>query len=132
MLQLIVPKWASLQPARISTDSVQISSIYQYMDALASARAWVGSEAGGQALAAAMRGEHDVYDLSARPEIMVTITPKTFNSRGYTFRGVDYRVTNFGQDKDGDYFFPHEMTQHEYEQRCAMSYEQMRAAKDNA
>lgn len=128
-LQLIPPKFASLHPPTIAVDSVQIDGIYQYLDALASARAWVGSEAGGQSLAAAARGEHRVDDMDAHPELVVCCTPKTFNSRGYTYAGADYRVTIFGQDKSGDYFFPDELNRHVYELRCAMSFEQMRALK---
>ncbi len=127
MLQLLMPKWASLLPPRVQCDSLEVESIYQYLDMLHACRAWVGSEAGGQSLAAAARGEHDVYDVDARPEVLATLTPKTFNSRGYTYRGVDYRVTSTGQDKTGDYFFPHEVTQHVYEQLCAQNYEQMRS-----
>lgn len=127
MLQLLMPKWVALQPARLALDSIQVDSLYQYLDMLAACRGWIGSEAGGQALAAGVRGEHDVYDLVARPEIVVTATPKTFNSRGYTFRGADYRVTGFAEDKDSDYWFPHEMTTHIYELRCDMSLEQMRS-----
>jgi hypothetical protein len=125
-IQLLMPKWAALTPSMVQCDSVQVESIYQYLDMLHGARAWVGSEAGGQSLAAAVRGEHDVYDLDARPELVVLSTAKTYNSRGYTYRGVDYRVSIFGDDKSGDYFFPHEIDQHVYELRCAMSHTEMR------
>lgn len=128
-LQLLMPARVSLHPPRISCESVQVDSIFQYLDMLAGCRAWVGSEAGGQSLAALARGEHDVYDLSARPEVVATLVPKTFNSRGYTYRGVDYRVTNMGQDKGGDYFMPHELQVHMYEMRCALNLEEMRAAR---
>lgn len=127
MLQLVPPKHTALHGARIQLPSVQIESIYQYLDALGSCRAFVGSEAGGQSLAAAVRGEHDVYDLDARPEVVSIMTVQTFNDRGYTYRGVDYRTTVFGQDTEHDYHFPHELLTHVYSQRCAMSFAQMRA-----
>lgn len=126
-LQIVPPKFASMHPPQVAAPSIQINGIYEYLDALSSCRAWVGSEAGGQSLAAAVRGEHDVYDLDARPEIVVLSTPKTFNARGYTYRGADYRTTIFGNDKSGDNFFPKEVDTHVYELRCAMSYEEMRA-----
>lgn len=121
-VQILPPKWVNPHPSRIALDSIQSNSIYDTLDMMGSARAVVCSEAGSQSLAAAVRGEHDVYDLEARPEIVVTSTPKTFNSRGYTYRGVDYRVTCTGTppgpDDHADYFFPHEITQHVYEIHC--------------
>lgn len=132
MIQIMPPKFASLHPPQLAMDTVQIDGIEQYLDALHSCHAWVGSEAGGQALAAAARGEHDVYDLTATPQIVVLSTPKTYNSKGYTFRGSNYHVTIFGQDKHGDFFFPHELETHVYDIRCAWSYEQMRSENPDA
>jgi hypothetical protein len=126
-LQLIPPRFASLHPPSIACPSVEVSSVYQYLDALAGCRAWIGSEAGGQSLAAVARGEHDVYELNARPEVVVLSTPKTFNGRGYTYRGVDYRVTIFGNDASGDNFFPREVDTHTYELNCALSYQALRS-----
>lgn len=126
-LQLLPPKNVMLHPPQIACPSVQINSIAEYMDALSGARAWIGSEAGGQSFAATVRGEHTVYELDARPEIVVCGTMKTVNSRGYTYAGVDYRSTIFGEDKSGDYFFPDEMKVHQYELRCEWSLEQMRS-----
>jgi hypothetical protein len=99
--------------AEIDGPAIVMNSIYEYVDAIASCSAWIGSEAGGQALAAAVRGEHDVYDMAARPEIVALISPRTFNSRGYTFRGVDYRVTT-KTNYDGDYWNPHEVPYERY------------------
>lgn len=131
-LQIIPPKFASLHPPQFACPSIEIGGIYEYLDALASCRGWIGSEAGGQSLAAAVRGEHDVYDLEARPEVVVCSTVRTFNSRGYTYRGVDYRVSQFGDDKTSDMFFTLESQVHTYELRCAMSYEQMRSGDPQA
>ncbi|MGD0968674.1 MAG: hypothetical protein ABR949_10335 [Candidatus Aquilonibacter sp.] len=126
-LQLIPPKNISLHPPQIACPSVQINGIAEYMDALSGCRAWIGSEAGGQSFAATVRGEHTVYDLEARPEIVVLSTMKTYNSRGYCYAGADYRSTIFGEDKTGDYFFPGEMERHIYDIRCEWSLEQMRS-----
>jgi hypothetical protein len=127
LITLTMPKHAHLHAPGIRAQNIQVDSIYQYCDMLASCRAWVGSEAGGQSLAAAVRGEHDVYELDARPEIIATLTPKTFNSRGYTYRGVDYRVTSQGQDNTGDYFNVVEQRLHEYEVACSASLELMQS-----
>lgn len=129
-VQLLMPRWTSLEAARIHSESIGVASIYEYLDMLAAARGWIGSEAGGQSLAAAIRGEHDAYDLDARPELVVLSTPKTYNSRGYTFRGVDYRVTQFCQDRDSDWWAPVEVNTHVYELRCALSLAEMRARRD--
>ena len=107
--------------------SIVMSTIYEYVDALASCYAWYGSEAGGQALAAAVRGEHDVYDMEARPELVCIISPKTHNSRGYTFRGVDYRVTTHG-NYSGDYWEPHEVPYERYAMMARRTVEEARAA----
>lgn len=130
-LQMLMPKWASLEAARVHGESVGVESIYQYIDMVAAARGWIGSEAGGQSIAAAVRGEHDVYDLAARPELCVLATPKTYNSKGYTFRGINYHVSQFCQDKDSDWWSPHESQTHHYELRCALSLAEMRARKDS-
>lgn len=117
---------------------IQLHSIYQYVDALASCYAWVGSEAGGQALAAAVRGEHDVYDMEARPEIVVCASTMTYNARGYTFRGADYRVTLHHSNSTADYFGtlhtwqPPEVTYSRYQEQARRSVEQARAEWDEA
>ena len=126
-LQLLPPQWASLHPPMISCESVQVDSIWQYLDMLSSCRAWVGSEAGGQSLAAMVRGEHDMYELGVRPEVVCVMTPQTYNDGGYTYRGVNYRTTNFSADRSGDYHFPHEVQQYVYERQCAASLDHMRA-----
>lgn len=117
---------------------IQMNSIFQYVDALASCYAWVGSEAGGQALAAAVRGEHDVYDLAARPEIVVCCSTMTYNSRGYTFRGADYRVTIHSSNSASDYFGtlgewrPPEVQYARYNEMARRSVEHARAEWDAA
>ena len=121
------PDWVVRNKPPVDGPSIQMNSIYEYVDALASCYAWVGSEAGGQALAAAVRGEHDVYDLVARPEIVAVLSPKTYNSRGYTFRGVDYRVTVYG-NVSGDYWEPHEVPYQAYQEMCRRSVEEVREA----
>lgn len=103
--------------------SIQMNSIYEYVDAMASCYAWVGSEAGGQALAAAVRGEHDVYDLVAKPEIICAINKMTYNSRGYTFRGVDYRLVT---PEGPDYFTPSEVAFERYNLMCRRTVEDAR------
>jgi hypothetical protein len=130
MIQVLFKDGIATQNVQMTGQSVRVNSIYEYLDLIASARAWVGSEAGGQSLAAAVRGEHDVYDLDARPEVVSLILPKTFNSRGYTYRGVDYRVATEG-GFGSDYWFPHELQTHVYELRCAMDLAKMRALLDS-
>ena len=81
------------QGPAFTSPTYQVNSVYDYLDLLAHCRAWIGSEAGGQSLAAAVRGEHEVYEV-ARPEVVCLIFTNTFNSRGYTYRGVDYRAAS--------------------------------------
>ncbi len=117
---------------------IQMNSIYQYVDALASCYAWVGSEAGGQALAAAVRGNHDVYQLDRRPEIVCVASTMTYNSRGYCFRGVDYRVTIHSTNSTADYFVtpgehrPPETIYERYQALSKRSVEEARALWDAA
>lgn len=115
-LQILHPPWVVLNQERWIESAYAATSIYEYLDLLASCKAWVGSESGGQALASAIRGEHDVYDMDARPEIVVTSTRQTFNSRGYTFRNVDYRAT--ANDGQNDYHSPLEIETHKYNVMC--------------
>lgn len=131
-LQVIPPKYASLHPPQFACPSIEINGMEDYFDALGSCRAWVGSEAGGQSFAAAVRGEHRVYEMDARPEIVVCCTIRTLNSRGYTYATSDYRGTIFGDDKSSDYFFPDEMKQHNYALQGAWSLEQMRSENPQA
>jgi len=126
-VQLLMPKWASLHPPKVQMESIQVESIYQYLDMLHGARGWIGSEAGGQSLAALARGEHRVSEYGVRPECSVLITVPTWNERGYVYAGLDYRATQFAQGETSDWHMPHEMVQHVYELRCALSQEQMRA-----
>jgi hypothetical protein len=125
MLQVLFHKGISIHVPQIALQSYRVSSIYEYLDMIHDCRAWIGSESGGQALAAATRGEHDVYDEEARPEVVCTSTPRTYNSRGYTFRGVDYRVT-CDTDVTGDYHDPIETRQHVYENVCKIRAVEMR------
>lgn len=125
-LHVLHGKHVVLHAPSIEASSYQVTSIFEYVDMIAACRAWVGSEAGGQSLASAVRGEHDVYDEQARPEIVVTSTPKTFNSRGYTYRNVDYRVTS-DTDSDADYWSPHEITTLMYENQCKIRRAEMAA-----
>lgn len=125
--QVIFPEGVNRNRAPLDGPAIQMNTIYEYVDALASCYAWVGSEAGGQALAAAVRGEHDVYDLAVRPEIISVISPMTYNSRGYTFRGVDYRVTIHGSNSSTDYFHVTESAYERYQLLCRRSVEQARA-----
>ena len=125
--ELKMPKWVSLPPPPIQVESYQVDSIYQYLDMLNACRGWIGSEAGGQSLAALVRGEHRVDEYDARPECSVLITCPTFNDRGYVYAGIDYRATMFAQGENSDWHFPPEMTRHVYELQCALSQELMRA-----
>lgn len=115
---------------------IQINSIYQYVDALASCYAWIGSEAGGQALAAAVRGEHEAHDMLARPEIVVCSSIMTYNSRGHTYRGADYRVTLHHSNSIADYFGtqggwqPPEVQYSRYQEMARRSVTQARAEWD--
>ena len=101
-------------PGAIPT--IAVRSIYQYVDMLASCYAWVGSEAGGQALAAAVRGPHDVWDYDARPEVVSLMTVGTFNSRAFCYRGVDYRTSRLSAGLD--YLEPAEVPLHRYHVTC--------------
>ena len=123
-LQVLHPKHVVLHTPAIQAPAYSVQSIFEYMDMLAACRAWVGSEAGGQALAAAVRGEHDVYDEEARPEVVVTSTPRTWNSRGYTFRGVDYRVSADCEHAN-DYHRPVEIEVLKYSNVCAIRKAEM-------
>ena len=116
MLQLLHPPWVVLNQEQWVPSVHLCTSIYEYLDFLHQCRAWVGSEAGGQMLAAAVRGERDVYDDDARPEIVCKITPQTHNSRGYTFRGVDYRETGNGRGEA--YWRPGEVETYKYHVSC--------------
>lgn len=110
------PSVASVPPFAEGTATLGVNSLYEYVDMLATCRAWIGSESGAQALAAAVRGNHDVYDMEARPEIVCLIAPNTFNSRSYTFRGVDYRVSKFAAGDD--YLEPVEVPYDRYNYSC--------------
>lgn len=113
-------------------------SIYQYIDAIASCYAWIGSEAGGQALAAAVRGNKDAYDMEAHPEIVVCSSTMTYNSRGHTYRGADYRVTIHHSNSTSDYFGtlgtwqPPEVAYARYQALARRSVEDTRAQWDDA
>lgn len=117
---------------------IEMHSIFQYIDAIASCYAWIGSEAGGQALAAAVRGEHDVYDMAAKPEIVVCSSTMTYNSRGHTYRGADYRTTIHHSNSIGDYFGtqgsyqPPEVSYARYQSQAKRSVEETRARWDAA
>jgi hypothetical protein len=117
---------------------IKMESIFQYIDALASCYAWIGSEAGGQSLAAAVRGEHDVYDMEARPEIVVCSSTMTYNARGYVYRGADYRVTIHHSNSISDYFGtlgtwqPPEVAYARYQRDAQRSVEAARAEWDAA
>jgi len=115
-LQVLFAKKVVLNAPQIDCPSYQVSSIFEYMDMLHACRGWIGSEAGGQSLASAVRGERDVYE-EARPEIVCTSTPQTFNSRGYSYRNVDYRVTS-DCDTSRDYHEPGEVATLRYENMC--------------
>lgn len=116
-LQLLSPSWVSINQEVIVPSTYLCSSIFEKMDFLAACRAVVCSEAGTQMLAAAVRGEHDVYDDDARPEIVCKITPRTHNSRMYCFRGVDYRETSSNGDGQA-YWVPSEVRNYQYHQQC--------------
>lgn len=122
----------NMQKPPLEGPMIKMNSIYQYIDAIASCYAWIGSEAGGQSLAAAVRGEHDVYDLAARPEIVVCSSTMTYNSRGYTYRGADYRVTIHHTNSVSDYFGtqggwqPPEVPYARYQEMARRSVEQAR------
>ena len=77
LLQLLHPPWVVINQERLIESAYLVTSIYEYMDLLHACRAWVGSEAGGQSLAAAARGEHDAYEDGIRPDICVTSTRQT-------------------------------------------------------
>lgn len=115
-LQVLHPSWVVVNQERYLEAAVAVTSVYEYIDMIAACRAWVGSEAGGQSLASAVRGEHDVYDEDARPEVVVLSTRQTYNSKGYTYRNVEYRVT--ANDGNDDHWSPHEINVLKYEAAC--------------
>lgn len=116
-LQIMFKKHISLHNPQIGSQSYLVTSIYEYLDMLNACRGWIGSESGGQSLASAIRGEASVYDEIWHPEIVCTMTPQTFNSRGYTYANVDYHVTS-DTDCTQDYWIPHEVATHTYENLC--------------
>lgn len=127
--QVMFPDGVSRKDNIMEGPSIQMNSIYEYVDAIASCYAWIGSEAGGQAIAAAVRGEHDVYEMAAHPELICAINKMTYNSRGYTFRGVDYRLVT----ADGpDYFVPAEVHYERYGMMCRRTVEDARKEYDDA
>lgn len=128
-LQVMHPPWIVVNQEAIIDSRYLVSSVYEYLDLLAACRAWVGSEAGGQSLAAAVRGEHDVY-AEGGLEIVCKITPQTFNSRGYTYRGVDYRGT--GNGADAAYWSPLEVKTMQYEVSCEIRQVEMAQRLENA
>ena len=91
---------------------IGIRSIYQYADMIAGCRAWVGSEAGGQALAAAIRGPHTVWEYDARPEVVSLMAVGTRNSLAFCYRGVNYRSSR--ECAGFDYLSPAEVQLHRY------------------
>lgn len=125
------PSVASTPPFAEGTATIGVTSLFEYADMMASCRAWIGSEAGGQLLAAAVRGEHDVFDTAARPEIVCLMAPNTYNSKSYCARGVEYRTSVFAAG--GDYLEPTEVPQARYEFECRRNVqtklEQWRLAK---
>lgn len=131
-LMVTFPQGVLAQTPLLDGPSIRMNSIYDFADALAQCYAVVCSEAGSQALAAAIRGEHDVYDMTAHPEIISIISPKTFNSRGYTFRGVDYRVCTNTSNSAGDYWSPAEQPYQSYGIVARRAVEQARAEWDAA
>jgi hypothetical protein len=131
MVQVVPPRSASLHAPQVAMESVAVSGIAEYLDALHGCRAWIGSEAGGQALAAAARGEC-VVGAGGSPEIVCCITVPTFNDGLYVFKTTTYRPTAAGKVEEHDYHFPHEMVSHQYDVRCAWSYEQMRSEDPRA
>lgn len=103
----------------VPPETIAVRSIYQYIDMLAACRAWVGSEAGGQGLAAAVRGEHTVWDYDARPEIVSLIAVGCRNSLAFCYRGVNYRSSLFSAGED--YLNPAEVPLHRYHQTCRVN-----------
>jgi hypothetical protein len=128
-IQLALPRWTHLHPPLIDTATIAIGSIYDYLDAAASAKAWIGSEAGGQSLAAIARGEHHATEYDVTPRVSVLMTVPTFCDHGYTYATSDYSPTRFSSDVESDYHWPHEMAQHAYALRCAMSLEALGARR---
>lgn len=122
-LQLIHPPWVVLNQERYLDAAYLVPSIYDYLDLLHACRAWIGSEAGGQSLAAAVRGEHDAYEDGVRPEIMVCTTRQTYNSRLYAYRNADYHVTC--DDGREDFWTPTEVAVHKYENSCKIRFVEM-------
>jgi hypothetical protein len=131
-IMVTFPQGVLAQTPLLDGPSIRMNSIFDYADALNDCYAVVCSEAGSQAMAAAIRGEHDVYDFAAHPEIISIISPKTFNSRGYTFRGVDYRVCTNTSNSSGDYWSPAEQPYQSYQIVARRAVEQARDEWDAA
>lgn len=112
-------------PQPEGVQSFLVSSIFQYVDMLAACRAFIGSEAGGQALAAAVRGEPDVFDRTARPEIVCLMASNTYNSKAFCFRGVDYHVSKW--HGGADWLDPVEVAHYRYHETCSVTVMQKRA-----
>lgn len=112
------------QPAGV--ECYGANSIFEYFDMLCACKAWCGSEAGGQALAAAARGEHRVFEVGVRPEVVSLMAPNTFNSRAFCFAGVDYRTSKYAAGED--YLEPVEVPYYRYHEVCKTNITSMRKA----
>jgi hypothetical protein len=130
-LSVMLPDTVARPVVKVAGASILMNTIFEYVDALSTCYAWYGTESGGQALAAAVRGPYDMYDMAARPECICLISPKTFNSRGYTFRGVDYRVTTDGV-YSGDYWDTAEQPYERYQEMARKTVAEARAAWETA
>ena len=108
----------------IQPSSIAVKSIYQFCDMIASCHAIMCSEAGAQALAAAIRGEHPAGEEGARPDILSLMTVTTRNSRAFCYRGVDYHSSLYFKGSDGilrtgmDYLNPVEVHTARYAAMC--------------
>lgn len=131
-LMVTFPQGVLAQQPMLDGPSIRMNSIFDYADALAQCHALVCSEAGSQALAAAIRGEHSKCDHAAHPEIVSIISPKTFNSNIYNFAGVDYRICTSTSNASGDYWFPAEQPYHSYQIMARRAVEEARAEWDAA
>lgn len=131
-LMVTFPQGVLAQQPMLDGPSIRMNSIFDYADALSQCYALVCSEAGSQALAAAVRGEHDRHDYAAHPEIVSIISPKTLNSNIYCFRGVDYRACTQTSNASGDYWNPSERAYWSYQVMARRAVEDARAEWDAA
>jgi hypothetical protein len=74
------------------TDSIEIGSLQEMIDAIGSCRAFVGLESGGHALACAIRGNKPT------PAVHCLMSTRTHNGRVFVYPNAEHTVVSTGDD----------------------------------